>query len=147
MLIAKRKIHLTWEDNYRHIPVKISVPAGLKKLVLSLRYSPKYEESPQRCARMIKQCISAQTGREPTDEEISRHIPLANHLSFSVDAPCAWLGTSHRHDYKQDIEIGEKSSAGFVDFVPCRGSYILTVSVNAIVTPCLDLDITAEGIL
>lgn len=146
MLLAKRKIHLTEDDNYRHIPVKISVPSGVKKLVFAIRYSPKYEENPSRCLRIIKQCICAQTGSEPSDDEAMSYIPLANHLSFSLDSPRGWLGTSHRHDYRQEIEIGESSSAGFIDFIPCRGSYVLTVSVNAIVTPSIDVDITAEAI-
>ena len=147
--IARFDIHVTSSDTKTHINRSFEVNKEYSKLVFDVSYSPKYLEDVSKCMQLMRQRIKDVGFKEDflPDKELAKAIPLANHISWSIDSPKdGYLGTKHKHNPHQILEISEeKSSFGFMPAKIVKGTWNITSSMNAILTDDVDIHIIVSG--
>ena len=147
--IVRFDIHVTSNDTKTHINNSFEVTKDYSKLVFDVAYSPKYLEDVSKCMHLMKQRLKDVGLKEDffSDIELARSIPLANHISWSIDSPIdGYLGTKHKHNPHQTLVISEeKSSFGFKPAKVVKGTWNITSSLNAILTDEVDIRIIVSG--
>lgn len=137
---------LTRKDQSTHYGIPFTVPADAEKMYIKVAYSPKYNYDEEYGLDLIEKSMMRQIG-EPvmTKGEMRAHLPLDNHLSFSLDSPGGAVGTAHRGNDEQSFTISKESANG--GFSPCRiiaGEWKFTVSVTCIVTDEIAVSLRIE---
>ena len=139
---------VTKEQSKKHVVDTFEVKKAYKKLIFSCSYSPKYLEDQQECLKLMREAIE-KAGLEQTDFsdiDLIERVPLANHISWSIDSPKEWIGTKHKHNPNQILTISpEKSTFGFFNTPIYEGQWRITASLNAILTDEVEIHVLVEG--
>lgn len=139
---------VTKEQTKKHVIGSFNVNKPYKKLVFTCSYSPKYLEDQQECLQLMRKALDniGVDQSEYTDIDLLDRVPLANHISWSIDSPKEWIGTKHKHNPNQILTISEeKSTFGFITTKIYEGQWRITASLNAILTDEVKIDILIEG--
>jgi hypothetical protein len=126
---------------------KFFVPNGLSSLTMKCAYSPKYVEDEERAISEIIKTLKIEAPyATPDDKTARRFLPLVNMLSYTLDSPSGWVGTSHAHSPDQMHEIKkEGSSFGFADVEIEDGEWTFCLSVDGVVDDYVTARFTVEG--
>lgn len=145
--IIEKIVRIYEKDMKSHIRIDFLVEKEYKSLVFKTYYCPKYDFDEQRANKHIYNCyIQADRAKDFDSVEIAKALPLSNHIAWSIDSPDGYLGTKHLSWAFQEHYISEqKSSWGFVPSRIVQGTWTLTASMNAIVSPFVDIWIKVEG--
>ena len=146
--IAEFNWKITSQDTKKHIKGDFLVDKPFEKLIFECSYTPKYLEDAQKGLQMMKQAvINADYSLSTfTDEELLKNMPLANHISWSVDSPIELVGTKHMHNPNQVLVISNgQSTPGFNNTPIYEGKWSITASLNAVLTDVIDIHIVVSG--
>ena len=147
MKIYTTQLHILPKDDKTHINVSFDVPKGLKCITVRTAYAPKYEYDEAACIELIDKGLATQDiAQDLTYEDKRRCIPLSNHIAWSLNDGEKNLGTEHRHSPDQTHIISQRySSNGFIPTPIRQGKWILTASINGIVTKYIDILVEING--
>lgn len=145
--LLEKTIKITEQDAKSHIRIDFFVPEGYQKLVINTSYSPKYEYDIDRCKAFVQKCyINADREGDFDSLPLSSYLPLANHISWSIDSPDGYIGTKHlSKPFQKHVISAEESSEGFLPTPIKSGKWSVTASINSIVTPWAEITIEVEG--
>lgn len=145
--LFEKTIKITEQDAKSHICIDFFVPDGYQKLVIDTSYSPKYEYDMARCKAFVQKCyINADREVDLDLLPTSSYLPLANHVSWSIDCPDGYIGTKHlSKPFQKHTISAEGSSEGFLPTPIRSGKWSVTASINSIVTPWAEITIKVEG--
>ena len=146
--IAEFNWELTSADTKKHINGDFMVDKPYEKLIFECSYTPKYLEDEQKGLQMMKEALvkaDYSLAKHP-DEELLKYMPLANHVSWSVDSPVELVGTKHMHNPNQVLYIGNgQSTPGFKNTPIYEGRWAITASLNAVITDTISIHIVVSG--
>jgi len=146
--IAEFNWDITSADTKKHLNADFLVNKPYPKLIFECSYDPKYLEDAQKGLAMMKEAVvnADYLLQDFSDEELLKNMPLANHVSWSIDSPLGFLGTKHKHDPYQLLEISNgHSTPGFVNSPIYEGRWSITASLNAVITDELHIHIVVSG--
>jgi hypothetical protein len=154
MVLSLRE-RLTPSDQASHRRYSFEVPNGSQKIVIDVRYAPKYL-SESASAPLVRAAIDSQTaslgssvGTRVADAwsrdmrtSITR-VAIPNLVTVSLDdAHGAYRGAAHRQPPEQRLEIGVGvASPGFVAGPLPPGSWRLTLTAHTLASPQCDVSI------
>jgi hypothetical protein len=132
-------------DEYTHKRFWFDVPDGLRKLTVKFSFSP-FDDN----CKGIEEVINILKKDAPyypySFEEAKRFLPLRNHFGVSVDTPSGWGGSVHRHNPNQCHVISEEfASNGFFPTKITAGKWGISLALNAVVTPDVNIRLSVEG--
>ncbi|MGN0796805.1 MAG: hypothetical protein ACI4M5_01210 [Christensenellales bacterium] len=145
--LFEKTIIITEQDAKSHIRIDFFVPEGYQKLVINTSYSPKYEYDMDRCKAFVQKCyINADREGDFDALTMSSYLPLANHISWSIDSPDGYIGTKHlSKPFQKHTISSEWASEGFLPTPIRSGQWSVTASINSIVTEWAEITIEVEG--
>ncbi len=139
---------ITKADTKRHLSADFLVDKPYSKLIFECSYTPKYLEDASQGLKMMREAIvnADYSLSDYPDEELLKSMPLANHISWSIDSPIELLGTKHEHNPNQVLTIGNGcSTPGFKNSPIYEGKWAITASLNAVLTDTLSIHIAIFG--
>lgn len=139
---------VTPADSKKHIVGSFNIDKPYKKLVFNVSYDPKFEYDEEKCLTMMHESIirAEYSLDDFPDVELRKNMPLANHISWSIDSPLELLGTKHKHNPNQVLEISnEESTYGFKRSPIYEGTWRITASLTAILTEEVNIKVEIEG--
>lgn len=142
-----KTIKITERNAKSHIRIDFFVQEGYQKLVIYTSYSPKYEYDIDRCKAFVQKCyINADRTADFDTLPLSSYLPLANHISWSIDSPDGYIGTKHlSKPFQKHTISAEGASEGFFPTPIRSGQWSVTASINSIVTQWAEITIEVEG--
>lgn len=137
---------ITRKDMSTHRAIPFTVPAGARRMRISVSYDPKYNFDEEYGLALIEKSMKEQIGEFiMTKGEMRACLPIDNHLSFSLDSPLGAVGTAHRGNNSQEFEISETdANGGFYPTPITAGEWTFTVSVTCIVTDEIKVSLRIE---
>lgn len=146
--IAEFNWDITSADTKKHLSGDFLVDKPYDKLIFDCSYTPKYLEDNVAGLKMMKEALvkADWSLSKYTDEDLLKHMPLANHVSWSVDSPIEFVGTKHKHDPHQILQVSNgQSTPGFKNTPIYEGRWTITASLNAVLTDKLSIHIVVSG--
>ena len=146
--IAEFNWDITNADTKKHLSGDFLVDKPYTRLIFDCSYSPKYLEDEKVGLKMMKEALvtAGYSLAKHPDEELLKYMPLANHVSWSVDSPVEFVGTKHKHDPHQILEVSNgQSTPGFKNTPIYEGRWAITASLNAVITEKLSIHIIVSG--
>ena len=146
--IAEFNWNITSADTKKHLTGDFMVDKPFEKLIFECSYTPKYLEDEQKGLQMMREALvkADYSLTKYKDEDLLKHMPLANHVSWSVDSPIELVGTKHMHDPNQVITISNgQSTPGFKHTPIYEGRWSFTASLNAVLTDTLSIHVVVMG--
>lgn len=147
MLLLERDLQIDKSLEKTHLNFNFEVNEDFSRLVVDVSFSPAHDGGAGTAD------VAATLRRDApylnfTEEDLKRALPLRNYVEVSLDSPDGWLGSAHRHGSVKHYEISEsQASLGFRPAKLTRGTWVLTLSVHAVVTPSVRLLARVEGVL
>lgn len=136
MLLLKKTVEVTPENEKTNIPLSFTLPEGMQKLVIDYFYSPKELTDKASCEVLIKENILRDAGDEADEyTDYDEYMPLKNLITLSLSSPKGYIGAAHRQAQKQHHEISEDfASVGFDKTEITAGEWVLQLNLHAVVT-------------
>lgn len=146
--IAEFNWDITDADTKKHLSGDFIVDKPFERLIFECSYAPKYMDDEQKGLKMMKEALvnaNYSLSKHP-DEELLKYMPLANHVSWSIDSPIEFVGTKHKHDPQQVLIVSNgQSTPGFKNTPIYEGRWAITASLNAVLTDKLSIHIVVSG--
>ena len=146
--VAEFNWNISKEDTKRHINADFLVEKPYTRLIFDCSYTPKYlTDETIGLGMMRKEIVDAgYSNADYSDEELLKCMPLANHISWSIDSPLGLVGTKHIHNPNQVLVVSNGGSTPGLKQTPIyEGRWAITASLNAILTNSVSIHIVVSG--
>lgn len=130
-----------------HVATTFEVNGNFDKLHFETFYTPKIQDDYRKCIQIARSVFATEGDyMRLSEKEMSLNFPLKNHISWSFDSPCNFLGTKHLSWQKQQHFISaESSSLGLFPSKIWERQWRITASLNCIVTDYVDIKYLVWG--